>query len=346
MKIVHVVDSLSRGGQETFLVNLAVEQKSVGHEVIIVALDIGGVLEEVAIDNGIIVECIPASSLSTFAIIKHLKLLMKTITPDIIHTHNRRPLFLAFLSSPLECMKIVNTRHGNGVRGLYWSIAAIFARKIINVSEDLYTESNWVNKFLLRNKNVVIKNGIIIGEHINEGKFTNQLIMVGRLNYVKNHIFALHILQRCLQRGEDVFLTIVGDGEERNLIESEIRKLNIEDRVCLLGDRSDVVELLLASDVFLMTSLSEGHSIALLEACAAGVPAIVSNVGGNVEIIHNNQTGFVVDLNNIDGFVDAIGKLTKDRTLWKQFSKSTREWVIDNASMKRCGIDYEKVYKK
>lgn len=344
MKIVHIVDSLDRGGQETFLVNLAIEQKKSGHEVIIISFKEEGVLANVAINNGIDVKALSTSTDSILSTIKALKGIINRIEPDIIHTHNRRPLFFTFFAVPTERKKIINTRHGNGVRGLYWSLAAIFSNKIINVSDDLFSASNWLNRELLKNKNQVIKNGILIGDKVSNGQSIGQLIMVGRLNQIKNHLLALKVVKQCLLQGVDVSLKIVGDGEEKQSIEEEIKKLGIEKNVSLMGDRSDVNDLLLESDIFVMTSLSEGHSIALLEACAAGIPAVVSKVGGNGEIVQDEKTGFVLELDDIDGFVDAIVTLTKDREVWAEMSVLTRQWVNENASMHSCAENYYDAY--
>lgn len=346
MKIVHVVDSLDRGGQETFLVNLSIEQKKSGHSVNILCFKEQGVLAEYAERYGVNVHVILSHKNSTFEVINKLSQLLKELSPNIIHTHNRRPLFLSLLAAPLCARKIINTRHGNGVRGLYWSLAACFVKEIINVSDDLLIKSNWVNRVLLRYKNKVIKNGILIGDTASRGEFKGKLIMVGRLNHVKNHVLALEVIKQCLLEGIDVSLNIVGEGEERHLIENKIKELNISPNVNLLGDRSDVENLLLEADIFLMTSLSEGHSIALLEACVIGLPAVVSNVGGNGEIVEHKRTGFVVELNDANGFVKAIKFLVENRNTWEDMSLLARKWAINNASINKSMTEYLDIYNR
>jgi glycosyltransferase involved in cell wall biosynthesis len=339
-KILHVVDSLERGGQETFLLDLAITQKKMGYKVEIICIFTGGILIEKAEQNDISVVALTECKYKILG----LKKAIDNFKPDVIHTHNRAPAFITLLAKFTYFHKIVNTRHGNGVRGLYWTIAAFFIKKIINVSEDLYQESNFLNRKCLSYKNVVIKNGIVIPTIISNNNNLGRLIIVGRLNSVKNHSLALHIIKECLNQNLPVTLDIVGDGPEYSFIQFEIKSLALEGHVNLLGDRNDVNDLLSHSDLFLLTSLSEGHSIALLEACATGLPAIVSNVGGNSEIVQNNVSGFINELDDVDGFVKNIKILILDRNRRYEMSKSAREWSLENASMESCAKEYLKIY--
>ncbi|PCJ15453.1 MAG: hypothetical protein COB04_13260 [Gammaproteobacteria bacterium] len=347
MRVLHVVDSLERGGQETFLVDLAITQKAMGHTVGIFCISSEGVLAKKAKDNGIDVLSLSGNDNATENTLSALKRLRREINqyqPDAIHTHNRRPLFFTLIASFSRCRKVVNTRHGRAVGGLYWTLGAIFARRIINVSDDLFKQSSGFNRSFLRAKNRVIKNGIQIHSEVSQGLNVGSIIMVGRLNAVKNHLFALTVVRKCLDQGCAISLQIVGDGPELQAIEQQIERLNLQQHVTLLGDRNDVDKLLVNADLFILPSLTEGHSIALLEACAAGLPAIVSNVGGNGEIVQHSKTGFVIDLEDADGFASAITTLINDRQQWSEMSKSTRHWVEDNASMQHCAEQYSDAY--
>lgn len=345
-KILHVVDSLERGGQETFLLDLAITQKTMGYMVMIVCLFKSGILAEKAKENGIAVSILNNPTSSILKRLSYFRKIITNFTPDTIHTHNRRPLIMTMLAAPQHGRKTINTRHGNGVRGLYWSVAAMFAKSIINVSDDLFQQSNWLNRVLLKNRNNVIKNGILITDNVSTGNNIGKILIVGRLNPVKNHSLALQIVKKCISQGLPISLNIIGDGPCKTDIENQIAALDLQNYVTLMGDRNDVQELLANADLFLLTSFSEGHSIALLEACAAGLPAIVSNVGGNGEIIKDGITGYVKDLNDTTSFVSSINNLITDRDLRAKMSDSTRKWVVDNASMEKCANDYSKVYSE
>src|SRR3546814_4815429 len=90
---------------------------------------------------------------------------------------------------------------------------------------------------------------------------------------------------RLCARSGGAGLVLGGGGEERAAIEAAIARAGIGDRVFLLGDRGDVPDLLPAFSMFAMSSISEGYSIALLEACACALPIAATRVGGNAEIV-------------------------------------------------------------
>lgn len=119
------------------------------------------------------------------------------------------------------------------------------------------------------------------------------VITVGRLHPQKGHSDLLGVLPRVLEQRPDVFFLWAGDGELRAELESEIRRLGLDRRVRVLGYRPDVTRLLEASDLFLFPSRFEGHPFALLEAMAAGIPAISSDAGGSAEIMRDDVDGLV-----------------------------------------------------
>jgi glycosyltransferase involved in cell wall biosynthesis len=111
---------------------------------------------------------------------------------------------------------------------------------------------------------------------------------IGRLQPVKGYdvmLEAFAVLQRRWTRGEKILLVLAGDGPERAALEARAARLGISDCVRLLGWRDDIHDLHAAFDVFCLASRSEGMSISLLEAMAAGLCPVVTNVGGNAEVL-------------------------------------------------------------
>lgn len=104
------------------------------------------------------------------------------------------------------------------------------------------------------------------------------IISVGRLTYQKNHPLLLDIFEKLSQRRDDVVLLIVGDGPDKELIETLIEEKNLKEKVIMLGRRSDVPNLLQAADLFLMPSHYEGLPVTIVEAQASGLPALLSSV--------------------------------------------------------------------
>ncbi|SFQ78774.1 glycosyltransferase [Donghicola eburneus] len=126
-----------------------------------------------------------------------------------------------------------------------------------------------------------------------------KIITVSRLNEAKGIDVLLHAFSGVAQKYSKVELEIVGSGELEDELKSLAVSLGVSDRVHFLGNRKDIADLLYTADIFAMTSRQENHSVAILEAMRAGLPLVVTDVGGNSESIQHGQEGFLVaDLDN------------------------------------------------
>jgi glycosyltransferase involved in cell wall biosynthesis len=119
------------------------------------------------------------------------------------------------------------------------------------------------------------------------------VIQVARLDYLKDHLTALRALERVAAQRREVRLVLVGEGPEREKIEAEIRQRRLSEHVRSLGLRSDVGRLISAADVFLLTSISEGIPLTVIEAMGAELPVVSTRVGGVSEIVLEGQTGLL-----------------------------------------------------
>jgi glycosyltransferase involved in cell wall biosynthesis len=121
--------------------------------------------------------------------------------------------------------------------------------------------------------------------------------------------------------------------------------LNISANILLLGERSDVGELLAASDIFVLPSHQEGFSNALLEAMAANVPAIATAVGGNIDAMVDNNTGLLVRPHDPEALGAAIVRLAKDPALRRQLAEAARLRAEERFSLDACVGRYERLYR-
>ena len=122
----------------------------------------------------------------------------------------------------------------------------------------------------------------------------------------------LKAIKQIVHKFPFVHLNIMGDGSDRSILESYIEQNNLKNNIYLKGIQKDIPLLLVKSDLFLMTSLWEGFSIALLEAMATGLPIIATEVGGNSEAIKHNKTGLLIPKNNIGETINAISQLIEN----------------------------------
>ena len=119
------------------------------------------------------------------------------------------------------------------------------------------------------------------------------LIQVARLDYLKDHATAIRTIERVVSRCSRARLVLVGDGPERGAIESLVRQRSLGEHVRFLGQRDDVPRLLAASDIVLLTSISEGIPLTLIEGMAAGRPVVSTPVGGVAEVVVDGETGLL-----------------------------------------------------
>lgn len=137
-------------------------------------------------------------------------------------------------------------------------------------------------------------------------------VFVGRLIVHKNLPTLLRACRLLRERGVALRFAIAGDGPLRGELEAQIRHLGLQQEVLLLGQRSDVAELMAASDFVVLPSLREGLSNVILEAMMSGKPVVASRAGGNVELIEHDRTGLLFETENAAALADAMQALVQD----------------------------------
>jgi L-malate glycosyltransferase len=168
--------------------------------------------------------------------------------------------------------------------------------------------------------------------------------MVARMNHrYKNHSGFLRIAAQIHKRMPNVEFVLVGDGPLRQELEREAASLNLGDSVIFLGDRQDMPAVLASLDVAVNTSDSESLSNVLLEAMAAGLPAVAYEVGGNSELL-SQQRGALIPPCNETAFAEAVQRLLVDSTLRQQLGQSARQFAQENFSLDKVRQRYVELY--
>ncbi len=140
--------------------------------------------------------------------------------------------------------------------------------------------------------------GLTSGQHL--------VLVVGRLDRGKGVADVVHAVGRLLEAGHDIVLAVAGEGEEGKRLIQLAESLGIGGRVHLLGYRSDVGDLLVATDVFVIASYSEGLPIALIEAMALARPVVATRVGEIANALEGERGGLLLDPGDIDALCAAI----------------------------------------
>lgn len=155
------------------------------------------------------------------------------------------------------------------------------------------------------------------------------IISVGELNDNKNHQV---IVKAMKELPGNVKYLIAGRGEQRETLELLTRKLNIRSRVKFLGCRSDIKELLWASDRFAFLSKREGLGLAAIEVMSAGLSLIAGNVGGIKDYCINGVTGYQCDSQGTESFLESIKKLIDEK---EHMPEKWNSYFIHNVKVAR-----------
>ena len=256
------------------------------------------------------------------AIRKHIK----TNKIDIIHCHQYTPWVYGVLAAFATNTKVIFTEHGR-----FYPDSSSWKRKLINpwlcrITDHITSISNATKQALVEFENIlekrieVIYNGIsppvvdadkviALKEHLGLDENITVLGTIARLDPIKNHLMMLDAFAQVLITHPNTKLIVVGDGEERDNVKKQIVKLGIQDKVFMPGYDPQPQHYLALMDIFLLSSFSEGTSMTLLEAMALGKPCVVTDVGGNPEVIENNGNGLVVKTDDAEAFCLAINQI-------------------------------------
>jgi glycosyltransferase involved in cell wall biosynthesis len=160
------------------------------------------------------------------------------------------------------------------------------------------------------------------------------LVNVGALVGHKGQKHLVEAIPLVMRRVPDVRLVIFGEGELRVPLERQIRELRLEKRVLLPGFREDVLQLLKAADLFVMSSVTEGLGSAVLDAMAMGLAVVATRAGGIPEAVVPEETGLLVEPGEAAPLATAIVRLLSDPDLRRRFGEAGRKRVAE-----RFGVD-------
>jgi glycosyltransferase involved in cell wall biosynthesis len=174
----------------------------------------------------------------------------------------------------------------------------------------------------------------------------NRLIgNVARLDPIKNHSLLLHAMQVVLKNKPRARLVLVGDGPLREQLEREAAGLGIEDAVFFLGERNDIAAILRDIDIFVLSSLSEGMSLTLVEAMAARTPIVATDVGGNPALITSGESGLLVPSADPAALASAILKILGDPNLAKSLAGAARHRFEEDFNLETMIERYMELYE-
>ncbi len=313
--VCHVIHALGVGGAEV-LVNQMVRELAGDYRCIVAVLDDVGEIGTQLQNDGFIVEHLHRGEGIDRACASRLNDLVLRENVSLLHAHQYTPFFQAMLSRGLfGSTPVLFTEHGRHVPDLPSMKRSIVNRMLLRKQDRMVGCGGSVQQALIDNEGLPrhrverVYNGVDLDDLASapaearhairsEFRFSTDdfvVVQVARLHELKDHQTALRAINHARQSCPQIRLLIVGDGEERSAIEQTIQELQLQEHVLLTGSRSDVSHLLAASDAFLLTSISEGIPLTVIEAMAAELPVVSTAVGGLPEMIDDGVSGYLCD---------------------------------------------------
>jgi L-malate glycosyltransferase len=297
---------------------------------------------------------------------RKLREIEKLFSPDIIHFHDARARFISRLGNWRGAEKLVYTVHlppyfyrwrrfTNLHRFFYAGI-----EKILNThfTDRVIYPSRWGWEYALRHRYVQTQRGLCIPNGIDLQPFgsavSNQkeqastipiICTVTRLSPEKNIGFLLDAaailnIRNCLFR-----LWVVGEGPELAALERKADQLNLASVTRFWGRQEAVVPILMQSDIFALTSWYEGRSLAVMEAQAAGLPCVLSEVGDNALMVEGG-CGLLFPEGDLNACVDSLEYLLKNQEERVQVGLNARKKALKEYSLQIMSEQYQKIYRQ
>lgn len=358
-RVLHVVRSLEIGGLERLVCDLVSESRNCQSAV--VCLTQIGTLGESLNSRGFPVTEIGFENRKCRTI-RALCGQIKAFRPNIVHCHNMLAHFYGSICARLcGISTVVFSKHGT-----YFPASSMTDRlnlRLLRYSQTVAV-SEQIEKLCaakIRNPRypiLYIPNGLSAAPFKSlPGKQEARLRLgwaeqsfiagvVARLSPGKGHFVLLEAFKEFGRQAPDTELAIIGDGEEFSRLQQAIVESGLEKRIHLLGARNDVPNLLAALDVFTLPSFDEGIPMTILEAMAARLPVVATDVGGIPQVVVDGETGLLIPPNSPKDLADALFAIYSEPERSRQMGMAGRKRFEEQFDSSKMVQNYEKLYSE
>ncbi len=361
VRVLHLIETGGPGGAERMLLALATHLGQSYHST--VGLLRRGWLESHVLASGLDCTHLDGNGHGDLAVLRRLLHVVRSYKINLIHAHEFYMNMVATLVSCMTGIPAVCTVHGKNYYPERWRRRTIY-RLIARRAAQLVVVSRELQRFFCDTTGVprervgVIHNGIAPSAFSGIPR-TRELLdplgiprearivgTIGNLYAVKGQMHLVHAAGLLSQSHPDVHVIILGRGGMRDALSSLSVSLGIQDRIHLLGFREDAASYLRLMDVFTLPSLSEGLPLSLLEAMAAEVPVVVTQVGGMPEVVEHGKSGFLVPPGDPETLAHKIRWLLENPERARAMGDAGGQRVRESFSLERMTGQYHEVYRR
>lgn len=343
IRVLHLTFNMGYGGTEQVIRQLVRHLDPTRFESEILCLDgTVGSLGESLRSEGYVVESLQRKPGLDTRLIKSLRRWIRDHDIQVVHCHQYTPWTYGWLAHWGTGCRLVFTEHGRFYPDKYRFKAALLNLVMAATTPHVVAISAATRQALRRYEFVpakrvqVIHNGIAGVSCSLEKRLAlktslgltdeHQVIgTVARLDPVKNQVLMIEAVARLRDAYPNLRLLLVGDGPSRLELEARVQQLQLQKRVIFTGYQAEPGPYLAIMDLFLLTSLTEGTSMTLLEAMSLGTPPIVTDVGGNPEIVSTPEFGALVPSNDFSALAEAIDHLLQSPERRQRIAVAVRQ---------------------
>jgi glycosyltransferase involved in cell wall biosynthesis len=382
LRIVRIIARLNVGGPSIQAITLAASMRALGYETHLVrglggpregSMD--GLAERLGVTPKTLSSLRREIGLRDVVALGRLWRLLQRQAPDIVHTHAAKAGTLgrlAALIGPRRPSVLVHTFHGHVLEGYFSPRSArlfqAIERRLATRTDCLIAVSPEIRDDLVRlriappHKVHVVplgfdlsrftvgdaerrRRGAAFRAHWNVDPDCRLVTLVARLVPVKRVDRFLRIADRLAADPRFHFL-IVGDGELHDQLRSRAEAVRLDSRLTWTGNIDAIEDVYFASDIAVLTSDNEGTPVSLIEAQAAGVPVVSTNVGGVRSVVDDGVSGLLVAPDDDQGFAAAIVRLAENEPLARSYGAAGRRRVTERFTLAGLTADLDRLYRK
>lgn len=356
IRIVQIIDSLEPGGAERMAVTIANELGRFGLKSLLFTTRQQGRLKN-QLNKDVDYHHLNKKKYFDLNALRLAKNLIAEKKINIIHAHGTSWFFGVLLKIIVPKVKLIwHDHHGNRVnnKNVNWAlkIGSTFFDKVIVVNHELHrwAKLNLFCKKIFYLQNFIANNvaKLVESNTILEGVDGKRIVCLANLRNPKNHLFILNVFFNSKLWEEGWTLHFIGNANERGYLDQlyvKINECNLNDSVYLYGAKDDIDAILTQSQIGLLLSTSEGFPVTILEYGKAKLGVIVSNVGFNNQIIENNNSGIVVEVNDLKQTIEALLLMANDQKIRTEYGQKLATFVNDNYGSQKAINELIKIYK-
>ena len=353
-RIAHFIDTLESGGAERMVVNLCQRQTALGHTVEVLHFGNEWITAQ-ARGAGFSESVLPreswySSKLTVAGFAVALASVLRRRHFELLHSHLFGAVTAGAVAAVLAGVPHVGTLHDvyfvaeQPRRFKLLRLAAALGSQLVAVSEDM---RRFYRRLSSRKCTFeLVYNGVdasLFAPALPRDDRPFTLVSIGRLVAIKGFDVLLDAL--AMTGPTEPVLQIAGIGEDLGALQQRVAKLGLAQRVRFLGFCDDVGAVLAQADAFVLASRSEGLSCSVVEAMAAAVPCVITDVGGNRELVVNGETGFLVPSEDPAALAASLTVLAGDRAHARIMGAAARRRVERQFSLDATVRGYEEIYR-